>query len=124
VVAMELFLLAQAHRARKAELTVRRPGVRIAPISRTWAFCQTRLENSGTNGAKSRIILAGGVRTSITSSLADCGDESVPYPFSSQIAKVELERAFSEIRHLAYGRYATWQMRHPQANHKVSPLPH
>ena len=54
------------------------------------SFCLTRFENSSAKGAISRIIVAGRVGTSITTSLADCGDESVPYPFRSQIAKVEL----------------------------------
>jgi hypothetical protein len=28
----------------------------------------------------------------LTSSLADCGDENVPYPFLCQMAKVEAEK--------------------------------
>ena len=49
---------------------------------------KTRLENSGTNGAKTRIILVGRVRISITSLSGLVA--SVPYPFRSKMAKVEL----------------------------------
>ncbi len=81
--------------ARKAELTVRRPGARIAPIKSTWAFCQTRLENSGANGATNRIIVVGRVRNKITS-FWQIAVTSVPYPFRPQMAKVELERLFEK----------------------------
>ncbi|MDQ3251786.1 MAG: hypothetical protein M3P86_05725, partial [Actinomycetota bacterium] len=72
-----------------AELTVLLPGARIAPISRIRAFFQTRLEKSGANGAKTRIISVGRVRILRSPLLAETGDESVPYPFRSQMAKVE-----------------------------------
>jgi hypothetical protein len=77
--------------ARKAELTVRRPGARIAPTKSSWAFCQTRFEKSGANGAKSRIIMIGRVRILRSPLLAETGDERVPYPFLSLMAKVELQ---------------------------------
>ena len=60
----------------------------MAPIKSTWAFCQTRFEKSGANGEKICIIVAGRVRN--RSPLFErTGDESVPYPFGSQMAKVE-----------------------------------
>ena len=42
--------------------THRRHILRTSP-RRTWAFCQTRFENSGANGTKSRIIVASRVQT-------------------------------------------------------------
>jgi hypothetical protein len=47
---------------RNAALTVRLPGVRIAPASSTWTWGHTRLENSGINGFSRCSILAGRVR--------------------------------------------------------------
>jgi hypothetical protein len=46
--------------ARKAAVTVRAPGVRIAPRSKSCAWSQTRCENSGAKGAKTRMIAPGG----------------------------------------------------------------
>ena len=66
------------------------PVARIAPISSNWACCQTRLENSGAKGVKTCTILGGRVRNSITSFWL-IAVTSVPYPFHSQMAKVELE---------------------------------
>jgi hypothetical protein len=74
MVAMEALMLIQAPIARKVELSVRRPGGRMAPARSTWAFRQRRLENSGANGAKSRIIVVGRVCASITS-FERAGDE-------------------------------------------------
>ena len=44
---------------RKAPVTVRVPGVRIAPKSNTCACCQTRSEKSGANAAKTSMISLG-----------------------------------------------------------------
>ena len=55
----------------------------------TWACRQTRLEKSGAKGANACTILGGRVRTSITSFWL-IAVTSVPYPFRSQMAKVEL----------------------------------
>ena len=57
-------------------------------MSSTWACRQTRLEKSGAKGANTCTILGGRVRTSITSSWR-IAVASVPYPFRSQMAKVE-----------------------------------
>ena len=51
-----------------------------------------RFEKSGTKGTKNRIIVVGRVRIYGSPLLAETGDESVPYSFCSQMAKVELER--------------------------------
>ncbi len=85
---MEPLLLIQTHRTQGGTLTVRFPGARIAPIKSTWAYRQTRLENNGANGAKTRIIPVGRVRESFTS--LDGSVTSVPYPFLPQMAKVQL----------------------------------
>jgi len=45
--------------ARKAAVTVRGPGVRIAPKSETCAWPQTRSEKSGAKGAKTSMIASG-----------------------------------------------------------------
>jgi hypothetical protein len=44
---------------RKAAVTVRGPGVSIAPKSQTWAWPQTRSEKSGANAAKTSLIASG-----------------------------------------------------------------
>jgi hypothetical protein len=88
VVTVEALLMVQAHRA-QGGTDGSSTRVRIAPISRTWAFCQTRFENSGANGAKSRIIAVGRVRTR-SPLLWRVAVTSVPYPFRSQMTKVEL----------------------------------
>src|SRR5215217_6542076 len=60
------------------------PGARIAPATSTWTCCQTFFENSGANRVKTRIIWAGRVRISITSFLADCGEErTLPFPVTN-----------------------------------------
>ena len=45
--------------ARKVAVTVRAPGVSMAPRSQTWAGHQTRSEKSGANGANTSMISAG-----------------------------------------------------------------
>jgi hypothetical protein len=45
--------------ARKAAVTVRAPGVSMAPRSKTCAGHQTRSEKSGANGANTSMISAG-----------------------------------------------------------------
>ena len=62
----------------------------MAPFSRTWVFCQMLLENSSANGAVSRIIGIGRVRIDSSPLLAETGDEGVPYPFRSKMAKGDL----------------------------------
>jgi hypothetical protein len=74
MVAMEAFVSVQAHRAQgRADRSS--AWARIAPISRTWAFCQTRLEKSGAKGANTCTILGGRVRTLRSPLLAETGDE-------------------------------------------------
>ena len=58
-------------------------------MSSTWTCGHTRLEKSGTNEDRARIITVGRVRTSITSFLG-IAVTSVPYSFRSRMAKVEL----------------------------------
>ena len=80
---MESLLLIQTL-AFKAELTVRFPGARIAPIKSTWTCWKTRLENSGANGAKTRIIPVGRVRIYRSPLLAETGDErTLPLPLEN-----------------------------------------
>ena len=74
VVAMEALLLVLSWSkpiARKAELTVRRPAARIAPVKSSWACCQMRLERSGAKGASTCTILGGRVRILITAFSGD-----------------------------------------------------
>jgi hypothetical protein len=47
----------------------------MAPTKSTWAFRQTRLENSGAKGANTCTILGGRVRTLRSPLLAEIGDE-------------------------------------------------
>jgi len=47
----------------------------MAPATSTWRCCQTRFENSGTNGVNARIICLGRPGKFVHLSLADCGDE-------------------------------------------------
>jgi len=47
MVTLEAPCASQAHGVRKAALTVRLPGARIALTSSTWTCGQTRFENSG-----------------------------------------------------------------------------
>jgi hypothetical protein len=70
-------------------LMVRFPGVRIAPAMSIWTCSKTLLEKSGAKGAKTRIIMVGGVRMWFTS--FDGSVTSVPYPFFLKMAKVQLE---------------------------------
>jgi hypothetical protein len=79
MVAMKLFVMPYSPIASKAELTVRLPGARIAPASNTRTWCQTRFENSGSNGEIICIIRVGRVRIDHLS----LGGlvTSVPYPF-------------------------------------------
>src|SRR3712207_314806 len=58
-------------------------------MSSTRACLKTRSEKSGAKGANTCTILGGRVRTLRSPLLAETGDESVPYPFRSQMAKVE-----------------------------------
>src|SRR5918995_961936 len=51
-----------------------------------------RFEKSGAKGANTCTILGGRVRILRSPLLAQTGEESVPYPFRSQMAKVELEK--------------------------------
>jgi hypothetical protein len=89
MVAMRKHLSRSNPIAPRAELTVLRPGARIAPAKSTWACCQTRLENSGAKGVKTRIISFGRVRIDHLSLSGLV--TSVPYPFHSQMAKVQLQ---------------------------------
>ncbi len=75
MVAVEPFLLVQEPIARKAELTVLRPGARMAPATSTRTCWKTLLEKSGANGANARIIVAGRVRIYRSPLLAEIGDE-------------------------------------------------
>ena len=87
MVALELLGVSQAHGARKAELTVRLPGAKIAPTSSTCARGQTLRQNSSANGARSCIIAVG--RVCIVASLGRL-ETSIPYyPFTTQMDKVE-----------------------------------
>src|SRR5918994_1964839 len=76
--------------ARKAEATVLLPGARIVPTSSSWTCCQTRLENSGAKGVKSRIIVVGRVRT--RSPLFERTGDERTLPPSLQMAKVQQKR--------------------------------
>src|SRR5215212_9672780 len=58
---------------RKAALTVRLPGARIAPAKSTWTCGHRRLENSGTKGLSRCSIVVGRVR--IITSLWRTGDD-------------------------------------------------
>src|SRR5829696_9906931 len=58
---------------RKAALTVRLPGARIAPAKSTWTCGHRRLENSGTKGFSKCSIVDGRVR--IITSLWRTGDD-------------------------------------------------
>src|SRR5215216_4952684 len=58
---------------RKAALTVRLPGARIAPAKSTWTCGHRRLENSGTKGFSRCSIVDGRVR--IVTSLWRTGDD-------------------------------------------------
>src|ERR671912_1753098 len=82
--------------ARKAELTVRLPGVRIAPAMSTWTCSKTRSEKSGAKGAKTRIIMVGRVRIKFTS--FDGSVTSLPYPLFLKMAKVQLRRSSARPR--------------------------
>jgi hypothetical protein len=55
-------------------------------------------ENSGANGAKTRIISSGRVRTLRPPLFERRLVTSVPYPLRSRMAKVELEGEFCELR--------------------------
>jgi hypothetical protein len=55
------------------------------------------LENSGANGASACIIVIGRVRILRSPLLAETGDESVPYPFRSQMAKVHSLLKFAPL---------------------------
>jgi hypothetical protein len=96
MVAMKLLALAQTHHVQSGRHGPFLPGASIIPASSTWAWHQTRLEKSGTNGAKTCTITVGRVRISITS--FDGSVTIVPYPFHSQMAKVQLSA--EEIRQL------------------------
>jgi hypothetical protein len=86
---MEPFVLGQAHRPQGRADSSQTWGCGKAPISRTWAFCQRRLENSGAMEANACTILGGRVGILRSPLLAETGDERI-LPFRYQIAKVEL----------------------------------
>jgi hypothetical protein len=68
-------------------------------MSSTWTCGRhTRLEKSGTNEERTRIITVGRVRISITSLFGQSGDERTPYPFRSRMAKVELKNQVENLR--------------------------
>ena len=58
-------------------------------MSSTWTCGHTRCEKSGTNEDRTRIIVVGGVRIYRSPLLSELVT-SVPYPFLTQLAKVEL----------------------------------
>ena len=73
---------------RSAAATVRRPGVRIAPITNTWAFRQVGLVNSFANGTSTATMASGGV--SMAGPLREkCGQASLPcsYTFTDLCVK-------------------------------------
>jgi hypothetical protein len=63
----------------------------------TRACLKTRSQKSGAKGANACTILGGRVRTSITS-FWRIAVTSVPYPFCSQMAKVEQKETVWKIR--------------------------
>jgi hypothetical protein len=67
------------------------------PRSNTWACLKTRFENRGAKGATARIISSGQHFDHL--SLGGLVT-SVPYPFCSQLAKVELQARFCNDSHL------------------------
>src|SRR5215208_150062 len=81
---------------RKAALTVRLPGARIAPAKSTWTCGHRRLENSGTKGLSRCSIVVGRVR--IITSLWRTGDERTLPLLPYRMDKVELEGVFSEVQ--------------------------
>jgi hypothetical protein len=101
MVAAEPPFLSQAHRALRAEATVLLPGARIVPASSSWTCCQTRSENGGTKGVKSRIIWAGRVRTLRSPLFWPIAVTSVPYPLRPQMAKVQQKGHFRKLSSLA-----------------------
>ena len=67
MVAMEPLLTVEAHRAKGGDDGSPSGSEGYAPARSVWHDAQTLLENSGANGAKTRIIVVGRVRISITS---------------------------------------------------------
>src|SRR5215207_3840716 len=82
---------------RKAALTVRLPGARIAPAKSTWTCGHRRLEKSGTKGFSRCSIVVGRVRI-ITSLWWTGDDRTLPF-LPHSMDKVELETEFLEVRH-------------------------
>src|SRR5215208_7009689 len=75
---------------RKAALTVRLPGARIAPAKSTWTCGHRRLENSGTNGFSRCSIVVGRVR--IITSLWRIGDDRTLPFFLTEWIKSSVEK--------------------------------
>src|SRR3712207_3605407 len=103
---MKALLLVQAHRTQGRAYGLLLPGARIAPTSSNWAWCQTHLEKSGAKGANACTILGGRVRTISITSFWLIAVTSVPYPFRSQMAKVELSGPIRNFLDASHGHAA------------------
>src|SRR5215211_6637340 len=82
---------------RKAALTVRLPGARIAPAKSTWTCGHRRLENSGTKGFSKCSIVDGRVRI-ITSLWRTGDDRTLPLLTLTKWTKSSVERLSKKAR--------------------------
>ena len=101
MVAMESLVLIQAHGAQsRAYGSTSRSEDSACYEHLNVLEWKTPFEKSGAKGSKSRIIVTGRVRILRSPLLAEIGDERVPYPFLSRMAKVDQEEVPREYRPL------------------------